>query len=153
MDDVRISKQKFRESLRPLHDAAWVKMDIESVQGSGLDWVAILKDEKKRTVKIQVTPSQVTHMVPGMKGLSEKLLFASPYQITDRLAQAFGAHSVCVIMDTSLDRIVAGKVELKKIDGERFYLRMAGGDALAYAALMGLPIYMIEDLVAFLSEK
>ena len=153
MNEVNISKDAFRESLRPLEDATWVKIEIDSVQGSGIDWIVTLKDEGKRVIKIQVTPSQVTHLVPGMKGLSERMLFATPYQMIDRVAQAFGAHSMCVILDTNLDRIVAARVELKKADGEIFFLRMAAGDALAYASLLGLPIYIIESLISYLSER
>lgn len=153
MREIQISKAAFRESLRPLEDAAWVKMDIDSIQGNNIDWIATLKDEGERSVKIQVTPSQVTHIVPGMKGLSDRMLFATPYQLIDRLAQAFGARSVCVVLDTNLDKIVAGRVELKKSNGELFFLRMSAGDALAYAMLMGIPIYMVESLVRFLCER
>ena len=99
-----------------------------------------------------VTPSQVSYIVPGLKGLSDRMLFATPYQLIDRVAQAFGAHGVCIVLDTNLDRIVAGRVELRKMDGEIFFLRMSAGDAIAYAMLMGIPIYMIESLLAFLSD-
>jgi len=153
MNEIDISRQEFRRSLRPVEDMSWVKMEIENIQGNGTDWIAILKDKDDRYVKMGVTASQITHMVPGMRGLSGRMLFATPYQLIDRLAQAFGARSVCAILDCNLDKIVAGRVELKKADGEVFFLRMAGGDALAYAVLMGIPIYMVEDLVNFLTER
>ena len=113
MNEVNISKRAFRASLRPLEDAAWVRVEIDSVQGSGIDWSVILRDGDTRTIKVQATASQVTHLIPGLKGLSDRMLFATPYQMIDRVAQAFGAHSRCVILDSNLDRIVAGRIELK----------------------------------------
>ena len=153
MRDVLVSKEEFRKSLRPLNDAKWVEITIDSIHGNQLDWQAVLKTGDGRTIRVQITPSQATYIVPGIKGLSDRMLFATPYQTIDRLAQAFSAHSTCVVLDTNIDRIVGGRAELRKIDGEIIYLTMAAGDALAYAALLGLPVYMVERLVDYLSDR
>jgi hypothetical protein len=153
MRDDQISMSEFRKKMRPIGDAAWVDMSIKAINGNQLDWVATLADDDGRAVKVQISPSQATHIIPGLKGMASKMLFATPYQTIDRLANAFGAHSICVVLDTNLDRIVGGRVELMKLDGETFFLRMAAGDALAYATLMGLKVYMTEGLVEFLSDE
>lgn len=148
-----VSKKELRKILRPLSDADWIEVEIEGVQGNNLDWVVLLKSEGEKIVRVGMTIPQVSYLIPGMRELSDDMLFATPYQMIDRLAQAFGAQSTCVVLDTNLDRIVAGRIELRGLGGKRFYLRMSAGDAIVYATMMSLPMYMTRGLVSYLSER
>lgn len=152
MDSIRISKQKIRKVLRPFRDAEWTEVTIDGIQGNNLDWVIMLKSEDGKVVRVGATIPQVTYLLPAMRELSDEMLFATPYQTIDRLAQAFGGHSTCVVLDTNLDRIVGGRVELKMAGDKRMYLQMSAGDAIVYATTMSLPMYMTKGLVNYLSE-
>lgn len=137
--------------LKPARDAQWVEMDIKVVQGEGLDWSAVLDTIDGETVQIGLTPAQVTYLVPALKGIAEDFLFCTPYQMINRVAQLFGCHPTCVVLDTNLDQIVAGQIEMVKNGKERFFLRMSAGDCLVFATMHGLKIYMTKQVVSFLT--
>jgi len=153
IDRVKIAKEKLRKALRPFRDAEWTEVSIDGIQGNNMDWIVVLKSEEEKLVKVGVTIPQVTHLLPAMRELSGEMLFATPYQTIDRLAQAFGAHSTAVVLDTNFDRIVGGRVEMRMLGGERIYLQMSAGDAIVYAVTMSLPMYMTKGVVNYLSER
>jgi hypothetical protein len=150
---VKIDRGKLRKTLRPFRDAEWTEVSIDGVQGNNMDWIIVLKSEEEKLVKVGITIPQVSYLLPAMRDLSEEMLFATPYQTIDRLAQAFGAHSTAVVLDTNLDRIVGGRVEMKMVGGKRIYLQMSAGDAIVYAVTMSLPMYMTKGIVNYLSER
>jgi len=153
IDSVKIDRGKLRKTLRPFRDAEWTEVSIDGVQGNNMDWIIVLKSEEEKLVKVGITIPQVSYLLPAMRDLSEEMLFATPYQTIDRLAQAFGAHSTAVVLDTNLDRIVGGRVEMKMVGGKRIYLQMSAGDAIVYAVTMSLPMYMTKGIVNYLSES
>ncbi len=139
--------------LRPVKDESWVKVEIQAVQGDGHDWVVAVATDDDRVITIGMTVSQVTYLIPAMKGLTDSFLFSTPYQMINRVAQAHGSHATCVVLDANLDRIVAGQIEMKNEDGSRYFLRMSAGDCIVFAKMHGLDIYMTEQIINYLTEQ
>ena len=151
-EKIRTTARELSKKMLSPEDYEWEEMKIEGVGGSEMDWSAIIVSESLGvSVNVEVTPMQASYIICALKDLNGMMLYPSPYQVIENLATIFRASTNCVVIDANRDDLLWGKVEMTVPGGKTLYHGMSAGDAIAFAATAGKPLYMLRGLVGRLT--
>lgn len=152
-EKVRTTAKDLAKGMLSPEDYEWEEMKIEGIGGSEMDWSAVIVSESLGvSVNVEVTPMQASYIICSIKDLNGMMLYPSPYQIIENLVAMFRASTNCVVIDANREDLLWGKVEMTVPGGKTLYHGMSAGDAIAFAATTGKPLYMLRGLVSRLTD-